>query len=158
MAKNATLEALIAPSISALGYELLGCIYISHGQSATLRVYIDSENGITITDCERVSRQISAILDVEDPIASKYLLEVSSPGLDRPLFTLDQFRRFVGENVNIKLHIPLENRKHLKGLLKSVGEHSVVVEVDDKAIEVILENIARANLIPLFEEKHQGRN
>jgi ribosome maturation factor RimP len=142
-----TLQELLAPSVAALGYELLGCIYISQGRHTVLRIYIDSANGISVADCERVSRQLSAVLDVEDPIAGTYSLEVSSPGIDRPLFTREQFLRFLGAQVNIKLHAPLEDRRHFKGRLINVVDANVIVNVDGKEFALPLANIAKANLV-----------
>lgn len=147
MRDKTTLEKIIAPTIAALGYELLGCVYIPSAKSAVLRVYIDSVNGIMIADCERVSRQVSAVLDVEDPLAGKYFLEVSSPGLDRPLFTLDHFRRFIGEEVNIRLHTMINNRKHVKGLLTGVEEDNVIVALENEKFILPFSNILKANLV-----------
>ena len=104
------LQDILTPVIEALGYECWGIEYISQGRHSVLRVYIDHENGILIEDCETVSRQLSAVMDVEDPISSEYTLEVSSPGMDRPLFTLEQFAAFVGEQVKIRLLQRWQNR------------------------------------------------
>src|SRR6185312_2141027 len=117
---TAALQELLAPTTAALGYELLGCVYVPQGRQAILRVYIDSPEGITVDDCERVSRQLGAVLDVEDPIRGYYALEVSSPGMDRPLFTLAHFQRFIGAKVNIRLHMPVGERKHFKGVIAAV--------------------------------------
>ena len=111
------LQAMLAPVIEALGYECWGIEYISQGRHSLLRVYIDHSNGILVEDCEKVSRQVSGILDVEDPIPGEYTLEVSSPGMDRPLFTLEQFNAFVGEQVKIRLRSPYEGRRNFQGLL-----------------------------------------
>lgn len=142
-----TLQQLLAPSVVALGYELLGCVYISQGRHTVLRIYIDSPNGITVEDCERVSRQLSAVLDVEDPISGTYSLEVSSPGIDRPLFTREHFLRVLGEQVNIKLHVPVDNRRHFRGQLINVVDDNVVVNVDSQEFALPLANIAKANLL-----------
>jgi len=147
MKDQAALHTLLAPTVEALGYELWGCAMAASGRRSTLRIYIDNAQGITVDDCERVSRQISALLDVEDPIAGAYILEVSSPGLDRPLFTVDQFGRFIGQVVNIRLHVPMENRRNLKGVIQQVKDNTVVVVVEDKEFAVIASNIARANLV-----------
>lgn len=145
---NEKLKAIIEPTVTAMGYELWGCQHITQGQHSVLRIYIDSENGITVTDCERVSRQLSAVLDVEEPITSRYTLEVSSPGLDRPLFTLAQYQRFIGNMINVRLQTPVDNRKHLKGLLLAAENDEIVVSVVDKKIVVPLDNIAKAHLLP----------
>ena len=102
------LQALLAPVVEALGYECWGVEFLSQGRHSLLRVYIDHANGVLVGDCEKVSRQISGVLDVEDPISSEYTLEVSSPGMDRPLFTLEQFARHAGELVKSKLRSPFE--------------------------------------------------
>lgn len=102
------LQALLAPVVEALGYECWGVEFISQGRHSVLRVYIDRPEGILIDDCEAVSRQVSGILDVEDPISGEYTLEVSSPGMDRPLFTLEQFAKHAGEQVKIRLRSPYE--------------------------------------------------
>ena len=151
MSKEQQLLELVAPSIAALGYEPWGIEYVTQGHQTTLRVFIDSPEGITVDDCATVSRQISAILDVEDPIAGEYMLEVSSPGMDRPLFTLDQFRRFSGEQVKIRLRSPFEGRRNFKGALIGVEGDEVVVAVDEHEYLLPIELIDKAQVIPRFE-------
>lgn len=149
MAKDtAQLEKLIGPSITAMGYEWVGCVFVPRGRNSLLRIYIDSIHGITVDDCERVSRQVGAVLDVEDPISGSYTLEVSSPGLDRPLFTLAHYKKFIGAKINIKLHVPMENRKHLQGTIVSVTDGAITINTEDKIFELTLANIMRANLVP----------
>ena len=116
-----------------------------------LRIYIDHADGILIDDCEKVSRQISGVLDVEDPIAAEYTLEVSSPGMDRPLFTLTQFASHAGEQVKIKLRSPFEGRRNFQGLLRGVEEEDVVVQVDDHEFLLPIDLIDKANIIPRFD-------
>ncbi|MBB4865141.1 ribosome maturation factor RimP [Pseudomonas nitritireducens] len=145
------LQALLAPVVEALGYECWGLEYISQGRHSLLRVYIDRPEGILIDDCEIVSRQVSGILDVEDPITGEYTLEVSSPGMDRPLFTLEQFARYVGEQVKIKLRTPFERRRNFQGILRGVEEQDVVVLVDDHEYLLPVDSIDKANIIPRFE-------
>ncbi|MBO3276695.1 Ribosome maturation factor RimP [compost metagenome] len=145
------LQALLAPVVEALGYECWGLEYISQGRHSLLRVYIDRPEGILIDDCEAVSRQVSGVLDVEDPISGEYTLEVSSPGMDRPLFTLDQFARYVGEQVKIKLRTPFERRRNFQGILRGVEEQDVVVLVDNHEYLLPIESIDKANIIPRFE-------
>lgn len=151
MSKEQQLLDLVAPTIVALGYEAWGVEYVTQGHRTTLRVFIDSPNGITVDDCATVSRQISAVLDVEDPIAGEYLLEVSSPGMDRPLFTLDQFRRFSGERVKIRLRSPFEGRRNFKGQLIGVEEDEVVLAMDEHEYLLPVELIDKAQVIPQFE-------
>lgn len=148
MSKESAVQTLITPTIEALGYELVGCVYIPQGRHAVLRIFIDSPNGIMLEDCEQVSRQVSALLDVEDPITGAYNLEVSSPGLDRPLFTPAQFMRFKGEKANIRLNIPVANRRHFKGVIQNVSDDSVVLETEEGEMVLAFNNIARANLVP----------
>ncbi|PJI48763.1 MULTISPECIES: ribosome maturation factor RimP [Pseudomonas] len=145
------LQALLAPVVEALGYECWGLEFISQGRHSLLRVYIDRPEGILIDDCEIVSRQVSGIMDVEDPISGEYTLEVSSPGMDRPLFTLEQFARYVGEQVKIKLRTPFERRRNFQGILRGVEEQDVVVLVDDHEYLLPVDSIDKANIIPRFE-------
>ncbi|MDU9396046.1 ribosome maturation factor RimP [Pseudomonas sp. zfem003] len=145
------LQALLAPVVEALGYQCWGIEFLSQGRHSLLRVYIDHENGILIDDCEKVSRQISGVLDVEDPISSEYTLEVSSPGMDRPLFRLEQFAAHAGELVKIKLRSPYEGRRNFHGLLRGVEEQDVVVLVEDHEYLLPIDLIDKANIIPRFD-------
>ena len=141
---------MITPAVEALGYEMWGLEFHGHGRPPLLRVYIDSENGITVDDCAAASRQISGVLDVEDPISSEYTLEVSSPGMDRPLFTLDQFGRYVGEWVKVKLRAPFDGRRNFRGRLNAVEGDEIVVAVDESEYLLPIELIEKANVIPQF--------
>ena len=145
------LQALLAPVIEALGYQCWGIEFLSKGRHSLLRVYIDKADGILIDDCEIVSRQLSGVLDVEDPITSEYTLEVSSPGMDRPLFTLEQFATHAGEQVKIKLRSPFDGRRNFQGLLRGVEEQDVVVQVDDHEYLLPIDLIDKANIIPRFD-------
>ncbi|MBA1264431.1 ribosome maturation factor RimP [Stutzerimonas sp. NM35] len=145
------LHALLAPVVEALGYQCWGIEFLSQGRHSLLRVYIDHANGILIDDCEKVSRQLSGVLDVEDPISSDYTLEVSSPGMDRPLFTLEQYVANVGEQVKIKLRSPFEGRRNFQGLLRGVEEQDVVVLVDDHEYLLPIDMIDKTNIVPRFE-------
>ena len=145
------LQALLAPVVEALGYQCWGIEFLSQGRHSLLRVYIDHENGILVDDCEKVSRQISGVLDVEDPISSEDTLEVSSPGMDRPLFTLEQFAAHAGELVKIKLRSPFEGRRNFQGLLRGVEEQDVVVLIEDREFLLPIELIDKANIIPRFD-------
>ncbi|MGK7128703.1 ribosome maturation factor RimP [Pseudomonas aeruginosa] len=145
------LQALLAPVVEALGYECWGVEFISRGRHSVLRVYIDRPEGILIDDCEAVSRQVSGILDVEDPISGEYTLEVSSPGMDRPLFTLEQFAKHAGEQVKIRLRSPYEGRRNYQGILRGVEEQDVVVLVDDHEYLLPIDSIDKANIIPRFD-------
>lgn len=141
---------IIQGPVLALGFELVGVEYI-RSRHPTLRIYIDSDNGITVDDCADVSRQVSAVLDVEDPIKDAYNLEVSSPGMDRPLFTLEHYRRFIGEEITFSLRIAVANRRNWKGTIKSIDDNEMItLSVDGKDEVFALSNIQKANISPKF--------
>lgn len=137
---------LLRPTVTALGLELWGIEHLVRGRSSLLRVYIDSDNGITIDDCEKVSRQISGILDVEDPLPDEYTLEVSSPGFDRPLFSFEQCVRFVGEVVSLRLRTPLNGRRKFKGVLEKAADEVLVLTVDGSLHEIPWQQVEKANV------------
>jgi ribosome maturation factor RimP len=145
------LQDILTPVVEALGYQCWGIEYIAQGRHSVLRVYIDHENGILVENCATVSRQLSAVLDVEDPISSEYTLEVSSPGLERPLFTLEQFAAFVGSQVKIKLRSPVEDRRSFQGLIRSVEDQDVVVQMGEFEYLLPVDLIEKANILPNFE-------
>jgi ribosome maturation factor RimP len=136
--------------VQALGFDLWGIEFLSQGKHSTLRVYIDSENGISVDDCAAVSHQASGILDVEDPIAGNYTLEVSSPGMDRPLFTLEQFEAYAGSHIQVRLRVAFEGRRKFKGVLNGIEGDEVLVVVDNEEYMLPIEYIDRANIIPQF--------
>lgn len=139
---------MLAPSVAALGCELLG-VQVSRGRRHTvLRLYIDRPEGVTLEDCERVSHQVSGVLDVEDPIDGEYSLEVSSPGADRPLFQEEHFRRFAGHAVRVRLALPVDGRRNVSGTLKGVADGNVLVEHEGAEWRLPLEQIAQARLVP----------
>lgn len=144
------LQQILAPAVSALGYELLGVERNQSGRHCLLRVYIDQESGITIEDCEKVSHQVSGVLDVEDPIKTAYTLEVSSPGLDRPLFTRAHFERFMGHDIKLRLTKPLNNRRVFTGTLHSMIDDDIILIVDGTSYQLALANIDKANLVAKF--------
>ncbi len=149
--KSERLDALIAPVVSGLGYQLWGVEYVSQGRHTSLRIFIDAEAGISVDDCAAVSRQLGGVFDVEDPIAGEYTLEVSSPGMDRPLFTLAQFAQFVGHQVKVRLRSPFEGRRNFNGLLKAVEEEDVIIEVDQHEYLLPIDSIDKANVVPRFK-------
>ena len=153
MSTSETLIAdLIRPTVEALDVDLWGVEHLIQGKYSVVRVFIDkADDGIGIEDCERVSRQISGIFDVEDPIPGEYTLEVSSPGMDRPLFTIEQFAKYAGEQVKIKLRSPFEGRRNFQGLLRGVEEQDVVVQVEDHEFLLPIDMIDKANIIPSFD-------
>jgi ribosome maturation factor RimP len=142
------LQAEIGATVAGLGYELLG-IERGLAQGAQLfRLYIDREQGIGVDDCERVSRQVEDMLEAEGLIRGEYTLEVSSPGLDRPLFTLEQHRRFVGAEIVLRLRLPRDGRRRLQGVLCEVGESSLTIELAGERIALGMSEIERSRLIP----------
>jgi ribosome maturation factor RimP len=147
--KEEDLNALLAPLIADLGLELVGIEFSPGRGGSLLRVYVDApQRPVTIDDCERASREISAALDVNDPVAGRYTLEVSSPGLDRPLFTLAHFERFVGEAVKINVNLPLDGRRRFHGTIKSVDGDRITIEQDGEPVAIVHANIAKARLAP----------
>ncbi|ROR32090.1 ribosome maturation factor RimP [Inmirania thermothiophila] len=142
------LYALVAPVVEGLGYELLGIDQGRRGRRVVLTVYIDHPDGIGLDDCERVSEQISGVLDVADPIPGSYLLEVSSPGLDRPLFRREHFERHAGAWVRVRLAGDAGGRRNYTGLLRGVEGEEVVLEVDGAEVRLALAAIERARLVP----------
>lgn len=143
------LTELISAPVEALGFELVGIEFI-RGRMSTLRIYIDSENGISVDDCADVSHQVSAVLDVEDPITTAYNLEVSSPGLDRPLFTAAHYERFIGEEVSLTLRMGVQNRRRWVGTIKGVEGETIILNVEGKDEMFALSNIQKANIVPHF--------
>ncbi|MDH2923987.1 ribosome maturation factor RimP [Nicoletella semolina] len=144
------LQDLVEASIEAMGFELVGVECQRTGRFLTVRLYIDKEGGVTIDDCGEVSHQVSAIFDVEDPIADKYTLEVSSPGLDRPLFTSAHYQRFVGRDIVIHLRIPVLDRRKWQGTLLNIDGDLITLNVEGNEHIFALGNIQKANLIPVF--------
>ena len=141
------IQQLLQPIVNDAGYQLWGCEYLAQGKHSLLRVYIDKEGGIGIADCELVSRQISAVLDVEDPIKSNYSLEVSSPGIPRPLFEKEHFERYLGHDVELKLYKLLNGKRKFEGTIQSVNNNSLTLSVDGEKLELLLSQIVKANLI-----------
>ncbi|MDH5765703.1 MAG: ribosome maturation factor RimP [Gammaproteobacteria bacterium] len=152
MPKHANdLWALLEPVITGLGYEVVDIEFRPHPRDGLLRVFIDQESGIQLEDCELVSRQLSAMLDVEDPIPGHFNLEVSSPGLDRPLRKAEDFERFTGEMVKIKLSMPtIEGQRNFTGKLLGLEENEVLLEVDGETKYLPLGGIDKARLVPQF--------
>jgi ribosome maturation factor RimP len=140
------LIALMEPLLGRLGYELVELEYQPGRAQSVVRVFIDRPEGIGLDDCERASREISALLDVEDPIPTAYTLEVSSPGFDRVLRTQAHFGRFVGSRVFVELKAPREGRRRYTGQLLSVDDAGIAVEVDKQRVEIPFEDIAKARL------------
>jgi ribosome maturation factor RimP len=142
------LQQLVEPVVTAMGYELVGMEWASRGHAALVRLYIDRPEGITVDDCEKVSHQVSGVLDVEDPIQGPYTLEVSSPGLDRPLFNAAQFARYVGRDAKVRTLTPVNGRRNFRGAIRAVRADSVVMDIDGVEVTLALADIDKANLVP----------
>lgn len=149
-AKMNVLKELIEPSVVALGLQLWGIEMLSQGRHSLLRIYIDSEDGVDVEDCAKVSRQVSGVLDVEDPISGEYTLEVSSPGMDRPLFTLEQYKAYIGHVVQLKLRMPFDGRRKFKGVLSGIEDEDIVLVVDEDEYLLPVDHIEKANIVPQF--------
>lgn len=148
--KHQELRALLEPVVNVLGCELVGIEYLPQGKRSLLRVYIDKEGGVTIDDCGDVSHQISAVMDVEDPIREQYTLEVSSPGLDRPLFTIEHFARYIGSRVKLRLYAAVNERRNFSGTITATEQNNVIVDVDGEQMVFDLDSIEKARLVPEF--------
>ncbi len=144
------LQELLEPVVTGLGYELYGLEYLGQGKYSVLRIYIDQESGITVDDCSKVSHQVSGVLDVEDPISGQYTLEVSSPGMDRPLLKAEHYGRYTGQQVKVKLDKPINGQSRFSGVLRGLKDGSVVVEVDGELIEFTVDMVNKARLVPEF--------
>jgi ribosome maturation factor RimP len=145
--RTEALQNIIEPVVKALGLELWGIEYIGQGRHTLLRVYIDKEGGVNVEDCAEASRHISSILDVEDPISSEYTLEVSSPGLDRFLFSLEQIQAYVGEVIKVRLSEGFAGRRNFSGSLKAVANEEIVLIVGEEEFTIPYELIEKANIV-----------
>jgi ribosome maturation factor RimP len=147
MSRKDDIEQIIEPAVAALGFELLGIDFITQGRHSLIRLYIDSDNGVDVENCADVSRQVSAVLDVEDPINGEYTLEVSSPGIERPLFKPEHFTRVIDQIIAVRLSIPLNGRRKFKGELTEVREDGITIVFDDSEIRIGFNEIDKANLV-----------
>jgi len=140
---------LLEPTISALGYELLGVEYLGQGKHSRLRLFIDGPDGIGLKDCEQVSHQASAVLDVEDPIKAQYALEVSSPGLDRPLFQPEHYASYIGQRVKFRVRLPVDGQRNFEGQIQQVDQQDIYIIIESgETLKFDSSNIERANLVP----------
>ena len=140
------IEHLLRPSVISMGCEWWGCEFGQQGRHAFLRIYIDKSPRVGIEDCEQVSRQVSALLDVHDIIPGEYRLEISSPGIPRPLFYPEQFQRYVGHTVQLKLNQPIAGRRKLSGVIVAASDTLLTLAVEDEQHEFLFSNIIKANL------------
>jgi ribosome maturation factor RimP len=145
------LTELLQPLVEELGYEFVGLEQKSQPKNPVIVVYIDTPDGISVEDCERVSREVAALLDVEDPISGNYNLEVSSPGLDRPLFQVEHYARFTGHEVSITLFAPQDGRRKFKGVILGVQDGQVRIDQDGVEVALDISGIARARLVPDYD-------
>lgn len=150
MRRNEALEEVIIPVVSGLGFEFVGLQYMPQGKHSLLRLFVDKPGGITIDDCAIVSRQVDAVLSVRAPMRGEYTLEVSSPGLDRLLFTPAQFQEQVGKMVSIRLMAPVEGKRNFKGILEKVEEETIFLQVGDDRIRLSFTDILEARLVPVW--------
>ena len=142
------LNELIRPVVEAMGCVLWGIEQLSMGRYSTVKIYIDSQKGVDIEDCAKVSRQVSGLLDVEDPMNGEYTLEVSSPGLNRRLFKLDHYAAFIGSEVRIRLKRPFEGQRKYSGQLRGVEGDEIILGHQDEEVLIPFEEIERANVVP----------
>lgn len=178
--KQTLIDEIVRPVVEGLGYECWGVDFVSQGKHSMLRIYIESavtdeleseapeaveldendqlteegsarESGIGLQDCEKVSRQLSAVLDVEDPISSVYTLEVSSPGMDRPMYALSHYERFKGHQVALRLRMPFEGKRKFQGTIGGVEGNDVIVVVGEEEYLFPIEGIEKANIVPQFD-------
>jgi len=147
---SSDINNLLEPIVTGLGFEYVGALLGQAEGGLTLRVYIDSENGIDVDDCGDVSRQVSATMDVVEPIKGHYTLEVSSPGIERPLFTLAHYEQFVGERMKLRLGAHAMGRKRFTGLLQSVEGNVLVIDVDGELYDLEFDDVESGSLAPLF--------
>ncbi len=155
MANLSALDTLLRPLVSSLGYELLGLEFDGHVKHATLRLYIDQPDfsgEIQLADCQRVSREVAALMDVEDPLPGQYNLEVSSPGVDRPLFTVEQFTAFIGEQAQLKLVSLADGRRKVTGEIIAASGDEVTLACEGENIGISMANIRFAKLVPNYAE------
>jgi ribosome maturation factor RimP len=149
--KEQDIADLVTPTVESLGCELWGVEYLSQGRHSKVRIYIERPEGVSIDDCERVSREVSDLLDVEEMVADAYTLEVSSPGMDRILFIPEHYAANIGQQVDVRLNFPFEGRKRFVGLLVGFENDEAIVRVEDEEYLLPRENIQRARLVPQFD-------
>ncbi len=149
--KTEHIDALLAPTIAAMGFIYWGCEYLAQGKYSVLRVFIDNAEGVTADDCGSVSKQLMALLAVEETIKGEYSLEVSSPGIDRPLFTVEQFQAYLNEQVQIRLQTGIEGRRNFSGVLQQVDASELIILVDNETYTLPFADIDKANVVPTWE-------
>ncbi len=149
--KEKLLSDLLKPVIEDMGFVFWGLEYMPQKNGALMRVYIDSPEGISVDHCADVSREISAVMDVEDPIKSAYVLEVSSPGMDRVLFNRHQFAMYIGKSVQVKLAQPVDGARNVKGIITEIAEQKITVSNEQKSYQFDIDNVMKARLKPVLD-------
>jgi ribosome maturation factor RimP len=144
-----TIHQLLESTVSSVGCDLWGIEYLNTGHGALLRVYIEKDDQVTLNDCQAVSQQVSALLDVEDPIVENYTLEVSSPGSDRILFTLDQLRDYIGQTVRVAMKQLSQGKRNYTGALKAVEDDGITLVFQEQQLFLNLDQIAKVRLVPV---------
>jgi len=146
--QSPVLQEKLAALVVALGYEWVGCEFAQENRNTLFRVYIDSLNGVTVQDCSKVSRQIGAMLDVENLVLERYTLEVSSPGINRPLFELEQYQKQQGRRIKVRLHTPVEQQRNFVGILQRIeGEHIYLLLEKEREVALPFSEVEKANVI-----------
>lgn len=136
--------------INSMGYELIGYELVSQGrQQMIFRLFIDSERGVTVDDCSKVSHQVSAMMDVENLIQKRYFLEISSPGIDRPLFEIEHYQKSIGKRIKMRVYVPINGQRQFKGILLRVEGENITFLIDHSGQEITLlfSAIEKANVI-----------
>ena len=141
------LQDLVEPVVEGLGFDLWGMEFSRGGKQSTLQIFIEHADGVGIEDCEKVSRQVSSVFEVEDPITGEYRLEVSSPGIDRNLYKPEHYERYKGERALVRLRFPFEGRRKFTGTLSGIENDEVVIHVDEHEFLLPFEMIERAHLV-----------
>jgi ribosome maturation factor RimP len=141
---------LFEPVVTGMGYDLIEIEHFPNPKHGVLRLYIDKEGGVTIDDCSDVSQQISALIDVEDPVKGQFNLEISSPGMDRPLRRLKDFKRFTGSKVKLKTNVPFDGQRNFTGQLLGADEDYVVIETDTEEVSIPMSAVDKARIVPQF--------
>lgn len=153
MSKNiaAAVEDLVTPIVEANNMELVDVNYVKEGGRWFLRLFIDKPGGVDLDDCQLVSREVEPVLDEYDPIPNSYTLEVSSPGIERPLKKLSDFERFQGERISLNTFGPVDGQRRFTGLLKGVEGDNVRLDVGGQDVLISFEQVAKAKLVPEFD-------
>ncbi len=147
MALTETVRELVTPILDSLSLSLFDITYQKAGKRGLLRIFIDKEGGVTLDDCQRVSREVGAILEVKDVVPGSYNLEVSSPGINRPMRHESDYERYTGSKLKIRLYAPLENRKTYIGLNRGIDKGILTLEITpEQILRIPITDIARANL------------